>query len=776
MASRSTAESYQPARGMASESMTLSDLIALLKRRKVFILASVTLSLVLVTAYCIIATRQYEAEGIIQIQKESSSLDLSSALSAGDVAGGASDSLDTTIILQTQVSILNSSTLALQVIKELNLEPTKNFFPPKDASKPSFLPKFWSKPLEPLSVPIDQAPNRRAVAIRIFSKKLKTTMVPGTRLIDIRYSDPDPRRAADVVNHLISGFIGYTFQTRFNATSTASSWLGSQLADLKQQTEQLQSRAIILQRETGMFGDDESHNIILARLQSLNDTYTIAESNRILKEAIFRMTQSGDPELISGLSGNSGLGAVAPIANSLALVQTLRAQEAQIRTTIADDRVKYGPSYQKLAEMEAQLVDVQKSIREESDRIGERARTDYEIAARTEVDSRNAFETQKKQATELNDKAIAYSLAKEEADKNRELYEDLLGKLKQAGILEGLKSTNVTIVDPARMPPPNHPKSPNVPVFYVIAMAAGLFLGVGIAILVDSTDERIRSISEAENALGSTMLGLLPSFEGNRLAYASRSSMSIRVQTGDVPAALAHLPASTAPTGVYSEALRSLRTSLMLSRPGAPPQVLLITSSIAGEGKSTLAANLAVVYAQQHAKVLLVDGDLRRPILAKRLQVDQSLGLGSLLSGSEDTPAPATLPGLPALKVLVAGTARPPFPSELLASPKMNSLIAQWRKEYDFILLDSPPVLPVTDAVIMSQFCDATLLVVRHARTSRLTAQAGYRALAKRLPSEAVLGVVLNAVSQSSGDYHDYYGYYGSQYSQEEGGPRERLQ
>ena len=758
--------------------MTLSDLIALLKRRRRYIFASLVFFLCLATFYCSTATRQYDAEGMIQIQKESSSMDLSSALSAGDVAGGASDSLDTTIILQTQVSILESDTLALQVIKELNLEPTKNFFPPHDPSRMDFMQKvnFWSKPLEPLSVPIDNAPNRRAVAIKVFSHRLKTTMVPGTRLIEIHYSDPDPRRAADVVNHLISDFVGYTFQTRFDATSTASTWLTGQLADLKRQTEQLQSRAIVLQRETGMFGDDESHNIILARLQSLNDTFTIAESNRILKEAIYRITSSGDPELISGLSGNSGLGAVAPISNSLALVQTLRAQEAQIRTQIADDRVKYGPSYQKLAEMQAQLTDIDKSIGEETARLGERARTDYQIAARTESDSRDAFETQKRQATELNDKAIAYSLAKEEADKSRELYEDLLGKLKQAGILEGLKSTNVTIVDPGRMPPPDRPKSPNIPAVYAISIAAGIFVGVVISILVDSTDQRIRSISEAEVALGATMLGLLPAFEGNRLSYSSRSGNGPRPPEIAATPVIPQLPASSAPNSVYTEALRSLRTSLMLSRPGAPPQVLLITSSVAGEGKSTLAANLAVVYAQQNARVLLVDGDLRRPILHQRMHLDETIGLSSALSGPDASPVHSAVPDLANLHIMVAGSARPPFPSELLASPKMTGLIQQWRKEYDYILLDSPPVLPVTDAVIMSQFCDATLLVVRHARTSRLTAQAGYRALVKRLPSEAVLGVVLNAVSQSSGDYHDYYGYYGSQYSSEEGEQRDRLQ
>jgi succinoglycan biosynthesis transport protein ExoP len=774
MASRTSADPGIPVRAVAGESMTLSDLIALLKRRKRYIFASLAFFLCLATLYCTIATRQYDAEGVIQIQKESSSMDLSSVLSAGDVAGGASDSLDTTIILQTQVSILESDTLALQVIKELNLEPTQNFFPHHDPSPLDFLRKikFWSKPLEPLSVPIDNAPNRRAIAIKIFSHRLKTTMVAGTRLIEIHYSDPNPQRAAAVVNHLITDFVGYTFQTRFDATSTASTWLSSQLTDLKRQTEQLQSRALILQRETGMFGDDESHNIILARLQSLNDTFTIAESNRILKEAIYRITSSGDPELISGLSGNSGMGAVAPIANSLALVQTLRAQEALIRTQIADDRVKYGPSYQKLAEMQAQLVDIDKSISDETSRIGERAHTDYEIAARTEKDSRDAFETQKREATELNDKAIAYSLAKEEADKSRELYEDLLGKLKQAGILEGLKSTNVTIVDPGRIPPPDSPKSPNIPALYAIAIAAGIFFGVLISILVDSTDQRIRSISEAEVALGATMLGLLPAFEGS-----SRSAYSLRSGNGPRPpesAVIPQLPASSAPNSVYTEALRSLRTSLMLSRPGAPPQVLLITSSVASEGKSTLAANLAVVYAQQNAKVLLIDGDLRRPILNKRLHIDETVGLSAALSGPDASPVHAAVPELPNLHVMIAGSARPPFPSELLASPKMTSLIKQWRQEYDYILLDSPPVLPVTDAVIMSQFCDATLLVVRHARTSRLTAQAGYRALVKRLPSEAVLGVVLNAVSQSSGDYRDYYGYYGNQYSSE-GEKHERL-
>jgi capsular exopolysaccharide synthesis family protein len=610
-----------------------------------------------------------------------------------------------------------------------------------------------------MTVPLDRAPNRRYVVLKIFASHLKVEPVTGTRLIDVSYSSPNPQLAADVVNHLIAALMDYTFQARFTATAQASNWLTTQLDDLRKQTQSLQAKAITLQRDTGMFGDDGSHNVVLARLENLNEALAAAESNRILKEAVYRVASSGDPELISGLSGNSGVGAVASMTNSLGLIQSLRAQEATVKAELDQDRVKYGSAYPRVAELQAELSGVEKSIQDEVHRIGERARTDYEIAARTETSASGAFERQKKVANDLNDKAIAYGLAKQEADGSRDVYEGLLAKLKQAGVLEGLRSTNITVVNPARVPPPNRPKSPNILLYYAAAIVAGLLCGAGAAAIKDLTDTKVGSLEELERVTGAPLLGLIPEMEQVREMSWPRSYIRVfeskRATVSDHGAKIATLSYIDSP---FAESLRTLRTSLMLSRSSNPPQILLVTSSNAGEGKSTVSLNLAVVLAQQGARVLLVDVDLRRPVLHQRMGLDASDGLSEALSNDQIDPRPQQIEQMPNLYVLCGGPA-PPFPAELLGSGRMAALFAQWRMEYDFIVLDGPPVLPVTDAIVLEQQCDAVLLVARHGVTEKKAIHRSYRTVARQLPPHVALGMVLNAVPGRSSDFYEYYGY-----------------
>lgn len=747
-------------RAMREDELTLGALAAVFRRRRAIFLYVLAGFLAAVTLYCLLATRRYQATGQVQIQKDSAgAFGLESSV-MGDAAESASDALDYNITLQTEANILNSDSLALQVIKDLHLETTDDFYPPaKTGHSPGLLSWLflWKKPVEPMTVPLDRAPNRRYVVLKIFASHLKVEPVTGTRLIDVSYSSPNPQLAADVVNHLIAALMDYTFQARFTATAQASNWLTAQLDDLRKQTQSLQAKAIILQRDTGMFGDDESHNVVLARLENLNEALAVAESNRILKEAVYRVASSGDPELISGLSGNSGVGAVASMTNSLGLIQSLRAQEATVKAELDQDRVKYGSAYPRVAELQAELGGVEKSIQDEVHRIGERARTDYEIAARTETSARGAFERQKKVANDLNDKAIAYGLAKQEADGSRDVYEGLLAKLKQAGVLEGLRSTNITVVNPARVPPPNRPKSPNILLYYAAAIVAGLLCGSGAAAIKDLTDTKVGSLEELERVTGAPLLGLIPEMERVRnLSWPrSRARVLESKRTNDHDTKIATLGYIDSP---FAESLRTLRTSLMLSRSSNPPQILLVTSSNAGEGKSTVSLNLAVVLAQQGARVLLVDVDLRRPVLHQRMGLDACDGLSAALSNDQIDPRPQQIEQMPNLYVLCGGSA-PPFPAELLGSRRMGALFAQWRREYDFIVLDGPPVLPVTDAVVLEQQCDAVLLVARHGVTEKKAIHRSYRTVARQLPPHVALGTVLNAVPGRSSDFYEYYGY-----------------
>ena len=746
---------------------TLGDMFAVFRRRWTLIAWSVIGMLALVTAYCLVATPHYQATAQIEVPKEAPSAFGLDSTVTGDPDNRGTDALDYSMTLETEAGILQSSTLALEVVKDLKLETTEDYYPAhkQGIGIPAWV-FFWKKPVEPLTIPLDDAPNRRYAVLKIFARHLKVMPVPGTRLIEVSYSDPDPQRAPAVVNQLIQSLSDYTLQQRLEATSQASSWLATQLTGLRKQTTQLEEKAVRLQRDTGMYGNDEAHNVVLTRLQSLNEALAAAESNRILKEAIFRISQSGDPELISGLAGNSAVGTTPAMNNSLALIQSLRAQEASARADIAQNDSRYGPSHPRMAELHAQLDGIEKSIQEEIHRIGERSRTDFEIAAKAENAAKDSLDQQEALANDMNDKAVAYGLARQEADSSRNVYQALLSKLKQAGVLEGLRSSSFTVVDPARVPPTNHPKSPNLPLYYAAALVGGLFLGCSRALIRDFRDDSIRSIEEIESLLGAPLLGVVPKLERRRWHRRTKTAVSHNLQLR-LGSGKSHPVHENEP---FVEGLRSLRTTLLLQREGRPPKIVLVTSSVPGEGKSKLVVHLAAVLAQLGARVLLVDADLRCPSVHIELGLEAATGLGAALASDNAVPAIQILPQVPLLSVL-CGSEVSAAAAERLASNRMNSLLDAWRQEYDFILLDSPPVLPVTDAIVLSQLSDATLLVARHGFTSRQAIQRSHHLIQQQLPASAVLGAVLNNVAAGSAEFYEYYGYKGRPYGAD---PRKR--
>ena len=391
---------------------TPGDVMAFLRRRWRWIAGICVACVVMVTLYSLTATPRYEATGEVEIQKDQSSPLGLTALETGG-RGASTDALDYDVTQATQVDILKSDTLALKVIEQLGLEKTKPFF----GGKPYLFRRgieFWRHPLEPLSVPLEDAPNRRYAALKIFHKNLQVYPVSGTRLIRISYEDRNPQRAAAVVNALIQALMGYGFQARYTATTQATKWLSGQLSDLKKQTEALQEKAIKLQRATGMFGDSEQNNIMLSRLESLNKTLAADEANRILKGAIYQTAESSDPELISDLSGNAPEST--GVQNSLELIQNLRAKEATVNAKIALDSKRYGARFPEMAELESERASLKESIGKEVKRLGERAHTDYLIAQRAEAGARADFERQKQLVNQLNDKTVQYALVKREAD------------------------------------------------------------------------------------------------------------------------------------------------------------------------------------------------------------------------------------------------------------------------------------------------------------------------------------------------------------------------
>ncbi len=731
---------------ISEKELTLRDLVTMLRRRRAVIYGVLLTITALATLYCIVSARRYEATGSLQVQKESSdAMGLDSLMSS---ASGASDGLDANINLQTQANILQSDTLALSTIEGLHMEGTADF-------QPRWNPVGWFLGLfsprgvtDAPGVPLENAPQRRRRALLVFQKNLKVKPVSGTRLIEIDYRNPDPKLASDVVNTLMKGLVEYTFQTRFTATNQASDWLSGQLGELRHQSEGLQAKVVNLQRESGVFslgttdaqGREQAYSGVLDQLQQNTVALTQAEQNRILKGAISHAAESGNAEMLSGLAGNSVGVNSQSMNNSLALIQNLRQQQATQQAALQEAEAKYGTAYPKLAELRGSISGLERSIGQEVERIRGRAKSDYAVAVQTEANTRGQYEGAKQQASKLNDKAIEFAMVREEAEQSRGLYQELLKRLKEAGVLEGLKSSNITVVDPGRVPA--KPKTPNVPLYMAIGLGGGLFLGGFGALLVDTLDNKVRSIQEVEQVIGQSLIGVTPLFD-----------IVERPKTLD---GVSHFMTLDEPQSTYSEAVRSIRTALLLTGGGESSRVILVTSSIPKEGKTVLSSNLAVVLAQSGRRVLLVDADLRRGSLRRRLNLPKRPGLSELLSGQRKEPDILPISGLSQLDFLQAGTV-PPYPSELLGLKAFENWILDWRKKYDFILLDAPPLLPVTDALILNPLADITLLLARIGLTERPQLQRSYRLVTEK--SNHYVGVVLNALRPKDENYYGYYGY-----------------
>src|SRR5437667_356931 len=634
--SRPAAPTYYP-QLQAPDSM-LREYLRVLIKRKWVVISSVLIIFGVVATATMRTTRIYEAAGSIAINKTDPAL-----LNLKDSANGAIDYDPSD--LDTEVSILRSDLLALQVIKQLNLDKRPEFGGSGD-TQPSSL-ELTTDALQP-----DSASTSELLAA--FKGSLQVSLRPNTRVIDIHYRSADKDLAAHVVNSLIHTYIEQNFKTRFESTMQASDWLSMQLIDLKIQVAQLSTQ--------------------------------------------------------------------------------------------------FGPSYPKVAQMNNQMKEVDAQIQVEMKKIVSRVRSDYLTALQRETMLRAAMDKQKQEANKLNESAIEYSLLKRHVETNRTLYEGLLEKLKEAGVTAGLRSNNIRPVDEARVP--MYPAEPNVPRNLSFALALGLTTGIGLAFLLEGIDNTVRTPEQARALSGLPSLGLIPLGSKNGVEASVRQRLAVASSKEVV-----ELITQSRPQSQMAESYRALRTSLLLTSLGAPPKVILITSALPQEGKTTTSINTAIVLAQKGVRVLLIDADLRRPSIHKTLGMGPKMGLSNVLTGNA-TLQQATVRSsiLPGLFILPAGTP-PPNPAELLASTNMRDVLTELREQYDHIVVDTPPTLSVTDAVVMSTRADAVVLVIRSGQTTKQALRRSRDLLMQ--VNARVAGVLLNAVDLTSPDYYYYYEYQG---------------
>ena len=698
---------------------TLSESLIVLRNRRMAIITVMIVGILVGLYQSLTQPKVFEAFGRIQVRTGSSNeYKLSSAASLGD---------DPQRKMMTEVAILTSDSLLVTVARDLNL-------PNNSAFLGSRTPVHGRN--------LDDPAVRQATISKMKSG-LSVSLVPKTDIIRIGYSSLSPKLSADIVNKVIDDYIKRSYETRYESTQTVSRWLSGQLDDLKQQVESSQNQMMDLQKHLGVLGFDPSHNQIATSLEDLAKAEGTAKLARILAESRYQLLSGMNPDAISSsLDQSTGVSQTA--------LTSLRTGLATARANLAELTANLGPNHPSVKAAKADVDELQQQVNAEQNRLLTQAKENFLLAKQNEEQTNAALEQEKSDAYKLRDDLVQYTMLQRTFESNRNLYEELIQRLRTAGIEAGLESLEIDVVDRAVTPatPTTSPRSTIVLTWATVGLVAGILL----AFLLESLDTGLRSIAEIESVTELPSLAIVP-----------RAKRSTPEQVAAMSTVERNVSVLTQPKSQFTEAFRSLRTALLLSTVGREPRFILFTSATPSEGKTTTASNLAVILSQRGTRVLLIDADLRRPNIHHRFGLNGKLGLSTVLSGQtklEDSVQQVR--EVPGLDILASGPV-PPFPTEMLSSETMAELLRHAGELYTHVVIDSPPILSVTDGVLLSRQVDAVVLVVRHAKSSKHIVRRGRDLLIRS--GAPLAGIVLNAVDLNAPEYYGYYGYTGYSYS-----------
>jgi capsular exopolysaccharide synthesis family protein len=588
------------------------------------------------------------------------------------------------------------------------------------------------------------APTRPAI-LGAFLGRLVVKRVPNSRLIEVQFEAEDPQLAAQIVNGHLHNYVEENFRSKYDATTQASNWLSAELEELRIKVEKSEDARIAYQRENQIWQIDEKEDITSQKLGDLSKAVTEAQTDVAQKEALYRMAISGNVDAL-------------PAARNNDVVSTLLKRKSELDEQHAEALDQYGPNFPKVLRLAAQQKEVEESLANARKTMVESVEEEFNTA-RSHVELlQEALDKQKAEANDLAEKLVQYHILQHDAESNKQLYDGLLQKLKEAGITAGLRSSNIRVVDPALAP--SSPSRPQKARNILLAILVGLVGGVGLALFREYLDNTVKSPDDIESLTGLPSLAVVPSLPGLRTSHSRFSRLARQAAPQSASGPRVELLSYIQPKSQISEAFRALRTSLLLSQADHPPQVILVTSALPREGKTTAAVNLAVTLAQLGDRTLLMDSDLRKPGIrrALNLTIGKEMGLSSYLAGvSTLDEVIIPHPTINNLAALTTGPV-PPSPADLLSSHRMREAIVELRHRFKFIVIDSPPVMAATDAVILSALTDGVLLVVRSGETPK-EAFTRTRDLLAAVKCR-LLGVVLNAVDSSAPDYYYSYRYY----------------
>jgi polysaccharide biosynthesis transport protein len=696
----------------SSDEPSILEYWRILVRRRKTVFAFTVAVLLLAAAVSFLMKQRYSAESRISVGRENPDM-----LQLKDSGYPSLDVSDYNMELDAQVQILTSDTLILENLRQLR---GKTLTPGSEANMDLMVAQ---------AAPISKEEQK---LIGQYGDRLVVSRIPHTPLISIKFSDQDPQFAAAFVNGLVRVYIEQNFKTKYESARQISGWLSSQLEELKAKTEVSQSNLAAFQRKAGILGTDDKQNIITQKLDDLNRELTSAQTDRIQKQALYQATASDNLELLPGAAENS-------------IIKQLKEQQAEVSNTYARATVEMGPAHPKVLELQSQLKQIDGMLQSEFKKIEERNHNAYLVASRREAMLGSALDSQKEAANKLNEKAVEYERLKHEVQSDQRLYDSLSERLKESGVSAGLRSGNVRVVDYAQRP--FAPSVPDIP----LNLAAGLFLGcIGgatLAFIRERLDNRLHTALQIEDVSALPLIGLVPRIpSGEKSIIAAKGIFGAEAMTSEF-------------TISAVESYRALCMSLLQTSQRSP-QVILITSSVQSEGKTTTCLNCATVLAQQGNRVLLVDADLRAAHARANIDLSatgrptKKLNEAPYFADGQTIVQHACVPNL---FMLHAGPAMEDSWG-LLDTAIMKQKISEWRKIYSHIIIDTPPVLAYSDAIALAPLADSVVLVVFAGQTPRPAFLRAHNLL-RRVNAE-VSGIVVNGLDFESAQY-GAYGYNG---------------
>ena len=703
-------------------SVPLSHYLWIVKRRRWEILSFVAVAVIATIIVSARMTPVYESTATIDIDRQEP------ATVVGEESNRTAALNDSDQFLATQLKLIQSDSVLRPVVQRFKLQA-------KDIENRS---------KENTTAQAEEAP--------IALKRLTVKRPPNTYLVLISYRSPDPRQAADVANGVAESYIENTYNIRFRATAGLSTFMEKQLEELKAKMERSSTALAQFEKELNVINPEEKTSILSSRLLQLNTEYTNAQAERVRKQAAYESIRGGS--LDAALASDQG-----------DQLRRLSDRLAETREKFATITSQYGSGHPEYKKAASQLSELEKQFELLKASIGQRVAGDFQQARNREGMLKSALAETKAEFDQLNARSFEYRAVKQEADGDKGLYQELMRKIKEAGINSSFQNSSIRLADSAR--PALKPVFPDIRLNGLIALLFSALIGVGAAIFADVLDNTIRDPEEIQRTLKTDVLGSLPvvkQWRGHVVPIALNGHGQLApgaAENSDGRRELA-LQKRHAPISSFEEAVRTLRDSILLSDPSQRPRSLLLTSATPREGKTTTAAYLALAHSGQKRKTLLIDADLRRPGVHTRFGLANNEGLRDVITSDADWHGLLQkLDSHPDLDILVSGRSSQRAADRL--GDVLERMLEQATKEYDLVIVDAPPLLGFAEPLQMAAIVDAVVVVTLAGQTNRNAVRSVLTSL-KRVKAN-VIGMALNEVRKDMSDRYYYYGYYGKYYS-----------